>query len=67
MGKQYTAGTRQLTVQVDEDLRGKLDERVKAEDRTLRAVVERALRHYMATVPLDASVGEAEPKKTKAK
>lgn len=65
--KTYTAGTRQLTVQVDVDLRQRLDERVAAEDRTLRSVVERALAYYMANVPLEAQPVEAKPVKKPAK
>lgn len=53
MAKTRTAGARQLMVDVTEALRVRLDERVKAEQRTLRTVVERALTHYMDTVPVD--------------
>ena len=51
MARTYTQGTRQLNVEVDAGLRDRLDERVKAEQRTLRAVVERALAYYMENVP----------------
>lgn len=51
--KILTKGTKQLTVQIDAKLRDALGARVEAERRTYRAVVELAIAHYLATVPLD--------------
>jgi hypothetical protein len=56
MGKVYTSGTRQLAVQIESSLRDRLDERVKSERRTLRAVVEMAL-----TVYLDSPINGTHP------
>ncbi len=75
MGRKATAGTRQLAVEIGEALRDRIDARVEAEQRTLRAVVERAIIFYMDNVPLDAApsfpaqakAAAAEPKKGKAK
>lgn len=54
MGRTYTAGTKQLAVEMEAELRDRLSERVKAEKRTLRAVVERAVTFYMDNVPLES-------------
>lgn len=61
MAKRITAGTKQLALNIDEKLRDLLSERMAAERRTLRAVVEMALKLYLAT-PL-----EGEPVKAKVK
>jgi hypothetical protein len=53
MGRNGTAGTRQLVVDMDVGLRTRLDERVSAEERTLRRVVERAIAFYMDHVPVE--------------
>ena len=49
MAKNSTKGTRQLACEIDSKLRDELDVRVKTERRTLRAVVEMALKLYLAT------------------
>jgi len=61
MAKSRTAGARQLMVDVTAALRERLDKRVKAEQRTLRTVVERALTHYLDTVPVDGGTMIAAP------
>lgn len=61
MAKRITAGTKQLALNIDETLRDLLAERMALERRTLRAVVEMALKLYLAT-PL-----EGEPVKAKGK
>jgi hypothetical protein len=53
MPKQQTKGTKQLAVELDADLRDQISERAQLEGRKLRALVERAFRHYFRTVPLD--------------
>jgi len=54
MVRKGTLGTRQLVVDLASTLRDKLDERVKAERRTLRAVVEMALTMYLES-PMNGS------------
>jgi hypothetical protein len=61
MGRRGTAGTKQLMADVDAGLRDRLAERVKAEQRSLRAVVERALTYYMANVPVNGLGDVATP------
>lgn len=53
MAKRMTTGTKQLALNIEAGLRDRIAERMKAERRTLRAVVEMALLHYLATVPLE--------------
>ena len=65
MAKSRTAGARQLMVDVTKALRERLDERVKAEQRTLRTVVERALTHYLDTVPVDGGPTISAPEQPK--
>jgi len=65
MGRNTTAGTRQLAVAIDAALRDELDNRVEAEDRTLRSVVERALRYYIQTFPVDAAPASTLPEQPK--
>lgn len=55
MARKGTTGTRQLVVDITEGLRGRLDERVKLEQRTLRTVVERAIAYYLDHVPADST------------
>lgn len=61
MTKKTTAGTRQLNVEIAEAIRDRLDERRRAEARSLRAVVERALTFYMDNVPVEGAPGLAAP------
>lgn len=65
MGRTYTAGTRQLTVEVDKGLRDRVDQRVKAEARTLRAVIERALAFYLDNVPVESAPSVPSPAQPK--
>jgi hypothetical protein len=65
MGRTYTSGTRQLTVEIDAELRERLKQRVGDEQRTLRAVVERALAHYMDNVPLNGAIPSPAPDQPK--
>jgi hypothetical protein len=68
MGRNATAGTRQLVVDVDTALRGRLDERVKTEERTLRRVVERAIAYYLDNVPAEGVLAStAVPAKPRGK
>lgn len=50
-----TAGTKMFSVEIDAGLRERVAERVKAEQRTLRVVVERALTYYLEHVPVNGS------------
>ena len=56
---------RSLQVDIADGLRDRLDQRIKAERRTLRAVVEAAISHYLDTVPLDSAptVAVEQPKR----
>jgi hypothetical protein len=66
MGRKSTAGTRPLNVELAEAIRDRLDGRVEAERRTLRAVVEKALVYYMDNVSADNGPGfpvPAQPKR----
>lgn len=67
MVRTYTSGTKQLTVEIEATLRERIAARVKAEQRTLRTVVERALAYYMDNVPLETPPVEAKPAKKPAK
>lgn len=61
MAKRMTKGAKTLTCDIEETLRDKLTERVKAESRTVRAVVERALKMYLAT-PLEGELAKQRAK-----
>jgi hypothetical protein len=63
MVRKSTAGTRQLSVEIDADIRERLDARKAAERRNLRAVVEQALVYYFDNVPVDAPLTVASPKR----
>jgi hypothetical protein len=65
MAKARAAGARQLMIDISESLRERLDERVTAEQRTMRTVVERAITHYLDTVPLDGGTHIAAPAQPK--
>jgi metal-responsive CopG/Arc/MetJ family transcriptional regulator len=67
MGRKSAAGTRPLNVEIEESLRERLDARVAVEDRTLRSVVERALRAYLTTPSEDEPIVERKPAAKKAK
>jgi hypothetical protein len=60
-----TKGTRQLFVEIAEALRDRLDERVTAESRTLRTVVERALTFYLDNVPVESAPSVPAPAQPK--
>jgi hypothetical protein len=60
-----TKGTRQLFVEIADSIRDRLDSRIEAEQRTLRAVVERALTHYMDTVPVNGLPSGPSPEQPK--
>lgn len=62
-----TKGTKQLFVEISEGLRERLNERVVAEQRTLRTVVERALAYYLDNVPLESAPVEVKPVAKKKK
>ena len=51
MVKRYTPNTRQLSLEIDAELRAALDEYKDSRKEKLRAVVERALRREMAYPP----------------
>jgi hypothetical protein len=53
MAKRTAIGAKQLGVEVAEDVRRVLSERATAERRTMRSVLERAILHYVQTVPVD--------------
>jgi len=55
MGKGTTKGTRQIFAEITTEIRKRFDERVEAEQRTIRAVLERALTFYMDHVPVEAA------------
>ena len=66
MAKRITIGTKQLALNIDADVRDRLSERIVKEQRTLRAVVERALTFYMDSVPVEEmpkAAGKEKPKK----
>lgn len=67
MGRKSAKGTRPLNVEIEESLREQLDARVAEEDRTLRSVVERALRAYLASASGESAPVEVKPVKKKAK
>lgn len=63
-----TKGTKQLFVEIADAIRDRLNERLKAERRTLRMVVEQALTFYMDNVPVDAALPAPEqPKRGRPK
>jgi hypothetical protein len=63
MVRKSTAGTRQLSVEIDAGIRERLDARKAAERRNLRVVVEQALVYYFDNVPVDAPLMVASPKR----
>lgn len=66
MAKRITAGTKQLALNIDAAVRDRLSERIVNEQRTLRAVVERALTFYMDSVAVEGmpmASGKEKPKK----
>ena len=60
-GRKGTKNAVPFSSQLDPALHAEFKARVEAEDRTVRAVLERALRHYMDNVPLNGT--PAKPKK----
>lgn len=66
MAKRITVGTKQLALNIDAAVRDRLSERIVKEQRTLRAVVERALTFYMDSVEVEGlptAEGKEKPKK----
>lgn len=53
MPKNPTKGSKQLAIEIDEELHQWLKDQAKADGRTLRGLVERALRLYRDTTPAD--------------
>jgi hypothetical protein len=49
-----TQGTSRLFAEIDAELRQRLDERIAAEQRSLRTVLERAIAFYLEHFPVDA-------------
>ena len=54
-GRKGTKNAVPFSSQLDPALHKEFKDRVEAEQRTVRAVLERALRHYMDTVPLNGT------------
>jgi hypothetical protein len=54
-GRKGTKNAVPFSSQLDPELHKEFKARVEAEDRTVRAVLERALRYYMDNVPLNGT------------
>lgn len=66
MPKQATRSTKQLATEIDPDVKDRIVERARQEGRTLRSLIERMARHYIATIPVDElDAGEKSGKKSR--